>query len=315
LRSLEISIFGEIGASDVRRAILFASYCLSLGVILWSPLVSLFHLALQNDYCTHILLILPISVFLVWLDRKRIFLDLRSSYILGALVFVLGAGLYLLAARPSRTALSSDSLSQIVLAFVLLLIAGFVFCFGGTAFRRASFPLLFLVLLVPLPPMMLNKVIYFLQAGSALIAYQLFHLFAVPVFHDHFTLQLPEFTIQVAKECSSIRSSLALFITGLLAAHLYLRKPWTRLVLVALTIPLSVFKNALRIVTLSILAIRFDPGFLTGKLHRDGGIVFYLIALVIIGAVLQILRSTEKQRPVVRKTGLLPSGGELGTTQ
>lgn len=308
----DASIWRQREAPFLRKAG-FALFCCCLVVFFRDGLVSLFDLALHNDYSTHILLILPISVFFVWLDRKKIFLELRSSYVLGALIFLLGASLYL-GARDSQP-LSGDSLSQTTAAFVLLLIAGFIFCFGGAAFRRASFPLLFLFLLIPLPPVMLNKVTYFLQAGSTRIAYQLFHLLGVPVFQDHFSLQLPEFTIRVAKECSSIRSSLALFLTGLLAARLYLRKPWARAVLVAITIPLSVFKNAVRIVTLSILAIRVDPGFLTGKLHRDGGIVFYVMALVLLGAVLQILRSTEKQRSQLRNAGPLPSGSELRGTQ
>ena len=42
-------------------------------------------------------------------------------------------------------------------------------------------------------------------------------------------------------------------------------------------VPLSVGKNALRIFTLSMLAIHVDPSFLTGRLHREGGVVFFLL--------------------------------------
>lgn len=265
--------------------ILFAFFCLSLVLVFWSPLVSLFRLALQSDNCTHILLVPFVSLFLIYLDRRRVFQNLKSSYLCGTLVFLAGAGVYLV---------SRESLPQITLSFVVILIAGFIFCFGATAFRKAIFPLLFLVLMVPLTGVVLDKVEYSLQAGSATMAYQLFRLLSVPVMQDHFVLQLPGFAIQVAKECSSIRSSLALFITALLAAHLYLRKPWTRFILVAVTVPLSVFKNAVRIVTLCVLAIHVNAGFLTGNLHRDGGVVFYAGALLILGALLQVLRSAEK---------------------
>ena len=254
--------------SSFSRTTLFIAICLCLVVIFRSSLVSLFHLALQNDYCTHILLIPFVSAFLVCMDRHRIFRSAESSSISGALLFAAGVGIYLE---------SHHSLSLITLSFVLLVVAGFMFCFGGIAFRNAAFPLSFLLLMVPIPIGALDKIIYFLQAGSVAIAYHLFGLFSIPVVQDHFILQLPGFALEVAQECSSIRSSIALFITGLLAAHLFLRKPWTKFVLVALTIPLAVFKNAVRIVTLYMLAMHVDPAFMNGSLHRDGGVVFTLL--------------------------------------
>lgn len=277
------------------RAILFISFCVCIFIFFWSSLVSLFHLALQNDYCTHILIVPFISMFLVCLDRHRIFRSLESSYIWGTLFLVVGAGLYIE---------SHDSLSVIILSFVASVMAGFFFCFGGTAFKSSAFPLCFLLLMVPLPAVALDRVIYFLQAGSVAIANQLFGLLSVPVARDHFTLQLPGFTVEVAKECSSIRSSMALLITGLLAAHLFLQRPWTRFVLVALTIPLAVFKNAVRIVTLCMLAMHVDPAFMAGDLHRDGGIVFYGVALAIFCGALQLLRFAEKRASRTRSSNL-----------
>jgi exosortase len=300
-RSQETSASSSIEPQLMSRVILFVFFCLCLVIIFWSAFVSLFKVAIKNDYCTHIFFIPFISIVLVYLDRNQIFRGFKRSSIFGTALLLVGLGLYWRAREFSKPFLANDYLAQAALSIVLLVIAGFILCFGAAAFRRASFPLLFLFLMVPLPPLILDKVIYCLQAGSTLVAYQLFQLLGVPVFHDHFTLQLPEFTIQVAKECSSIRSSLALFITGLLAARLCLRKPLPRLLVVALTIPLSVVKNGIRIVTLSILAIRVDPGFLTGKLHHEGGVVFYLIALIVLGAALQFLRFAENHHLIARR--------------
>lgn len=274
--------------SSFGRTALFTAICLCLVVIFWSSLVSLFHLALQNDYCTHILLIPFVSAFLICMDRHRIFRSPESSYISGVLPLAAGIGIYLK---------SHQSASLITLSFVLLVAAGFMFCFGGIAFQRAAFPLSFLLLMVPIPIEALDKIIYFLQAGSVAIAYHLFGLFSIPVVRDHFVLQLPGFALEVAQECSSIRSSIALFITGLLAAHLFLRKPWTKFVLVALTIPLALIKNAVRIVTLYTLAMHVDPAFMNGSLHQEGGIVFYAIALIFFCLTLQALRFAEKNPP------------------
>ena len=100
-------------------------------------------------------------------------------------------------------------------------------------------------------------------------------------------------TIEVAKECSSIRSSIALLITCLLAAHLYLRTTWKMLVFAVLGVAVSVLKNGIRIAALTLLSIYVDPGFLTGRLHHQGGFVFFLIALGILFPILLWLQKSE----------------------
>jgi exosortase/archaeosortase family protein len=52
-------------------------------------------------------------------------------------------------------------------------------------------------------------------------------------------------------------------------------------------------KNAIRIVTLSLLTIHADRGFLDGSLHHDGGVVFFLLSLVILLPLLVWLRHSE----------------------
>jgi exosortase/archaeosortase family protein len=111
-------------------------------------------------------------------------------------------------------------------------------------------------------------------------------------------IHIPGLTMEVAPECSSIRSSLMLLVTTMVFAHLLLRSRWKKLVVVAVAIPLSVAKNGLRIFALGVLATRVDRGFLTGRLHRQGGIIFFLIALAALLLLLWILRGeSEKPRP------------------
>ena len=72
--------------------------------------------------------------------------------------------------------------------------------------------------------------------------------------------------IEIAEQCSGIRSSIAMVITFLVVANVALRSNLNRAILVLLTVPVAIFKNAVRIVTLSMLAIYLDPGFLAGDL-------------------------------------------------
>jgi len=70
-------------------------------------------------------------------------------------------------------------------------------------------------------------------------------------------------------------------------------------------IPLSVAKNGLRIFVLGVLTTKVDPSFLTGRLHRQGGIIYFLLALLAIFGLLWILRRGENKRPQVPTTGSL----------
>lgn len=87
-------------------------------------------------------------------------------------------------------------------------------------------------------------------------------------------MPLPGVTIEVEKECSGINSSVALLLTALLLAHQTLSATSRRILLVLLTLPISIIKNAVRIVTLTLLALDVDRSFLTGHLHHDSGFVF-----------------------------------------
>jgi exosortase len=163
--------------------------------------------------------------------------------------------------------------------------------------------------MVPLPPTLLDRSIYLLQQGSTEIAYLLFKALGVPVLRQGFLLTVPGVTIEVARECSGIRSSVALFITCLLAAHLFLRTKWRMLVFVLLAFPLAIIKNGIRITTLTLLSVYVDPGFLTGRLHHEGGFVFFLLALAILFPVLLLLQKSEAH---TKPSGLIPQKTESG---
>jgi exosortase/archaeosortase family protein len=56
-----------------------------------------------------------------------------------------------------------------------------------------------------------------------------------------------------------------------------------------------VAKNGLRIFTLAMLGTRVDRGYLTGRLHHQGGIVFFAFSLLLIFAALWLLERSERR--------------------
>jgi exosortase len=198
-----------------------------------------------------------------------------------------------------------DLLWVSIAALVLMWTGGFALCYGLRALRAALFPALFLFLMVPVPDAFLNHAIVWLQQGSAEVSYVIFRLVGVPISRSGFVFDLPGITIEVAEACSGIRSSVAVLIISLLAGHLFLRSAWTKMLLLLATLPLLVVKNGIRIVTLSLLSIYVNPSFLTGSLHRQGGILFFLLALGLLVPAVALLqraeRSTARGRLSTRK--------------
>jgi exosortase len=265
-------------------------------VIFHRALGDLLQYALRDASNSHILLIPGIVIFLIYLERREIFAVSQTEFAWGGCLAAFAMALYWLAARASAIQKGNWPFCLEILAIVILWSAGFLLFYGFSAVRAAAFPLLFSLLMVPLPDALLDRMIYALQEGSTDLTYLIFQAVGTPVMRHGFLLSLPGVTIEVAKECSSIRSSIALLITCLLAAHMYLRTAWRVLFFILLALFVSVVKNAIRIATLTLLSIHVDPGFLTGRLHREGGFVFFLLAIAILFPVLLWLHKSENKR-------------------
>jgi exosortase len=238
-----------------------------------------------HEFASHIFLIPVISAFLIFRKREMIFAETHASPAVGIPVCVLAAVAFF----------ATGSISVKTAAVVALLIGLFVAFYGAGAFKKSMFPLLFLILMVPIPESCLDHVIVFLQRGSAEVVALLFTLTGTPYHREGVTFALPKVTIEIATQCSGIRSTIALLLSCLLAAHLILVKPSRQLLFVLIAIPMALFKNALRIATLSILAIHVDIGFIGGSdLHQKGGILFFITTLLVMTPVLWLLRRSEK---------------------
>jgi exosortase len=280
-----------------------------VSLALWyGPLSSLFDSALSDEQFTHIILILPISATLLYVDWKKIGASAAFDLRFGSELLIFSLALTA-AAHWGMRALSPDArLSLAILALVAWWIGSFILCFGVVTFRRARFPLLFLLWMVPFPDFVLNPIVNFLQHGST-VAAQLFFAAARVAVERQGTLlhisgaALPGVILEVAPECSSIRSSMMLLITTMVLAQLLLRVPWRKALLILAAIPLAIAKNGLRIFVLGMLATRVDPDFLTGRLHRQGGVIFLLAAFVGVILLLWVLRQGERHtRGVIQET-------------
>jgi exosortase len=282
------------GQSPLSRGGGFAFYSLLIIAIFYTPITDLVALSLSSELYSHVLLIPFISGYFLYTDRKAIFSNNCYSAAGGIAIAISAITIYLSIKTLDHRLEPNNYLSLAIFSWLFLWLAGFLLFFGAKAFRAALFPLLFLAIIIPIPTFIVDKIIYSLQKNSAEASYYIFKLTGVPIFREGLVFHLPGVSVEVAKECSGIRSSIALLITSILAGHMFLKTSWRRLVLVLLVFPLAILKNSMRIVTLSLLGAYVDISFLTNSLlHKKGGILFFIMALIIFAPIFWLLKRSE----------------------
>jgi exosortase C (VPDSG-CTERM-specific) len=260
-------------------------------------LFDLARLAANDGLFSYIPLIPLISLYLVWSQKKNLppvskpARKLAAFFFAGGLAAIIGCWL---AVRFTSKPALEDYLAFNICAFLLIFIGLCAWLLGKEILRTIAFPVSLLVFMIPLPVVFRNSIETFLQYGSAAVANGLFTLSGMPFLQDGLNFQLSTITLQVAPECSGIHSSLVLFITSLLAGHLFLRSPWKRTVLALVVIPLALLRNGFRVFVLGQLCVHIDPEMIDSPIHHHGGPLFFALSLIPFFLLLIYLKKTER---------------------
>jgi exosortase len=286
------------GKKVLRRKWLGVGLIIGWIVLFGSSLYQLIVFAFNSNVYTHILMIPVAFAYLIYVGRKRIFADRQKTWSYGAIALLaVGALGYAIRLILGEAAQGEDALFLTTLSAMFVFWGLFLGYFGRRTFIAALFPLSFLLLMVPLPSFVLDACVRFLQTTSVGTIAVLFDLFNVTFFREGSVFALPGLAIEVAPECSGIRSCFALIVLGLLASYLFLERYRHRAILMAAVFPVTIFKNALRIAFLAYLGAYVDKGFITDSmLHSEGGKPFLILAVLLLAPVLWALRRNEKKR-------------------
>ena len=281
-----------------KRSRLWSGACIAIVLLaaFVQPLLMLVRYAAGSQLYSYILLVPFVSAYLLYLRRDQLPKNYGTD--LPLTIVPLAAGLALRVFTywldfVKRAPGDNDYLVLLTLSFLCWLAAGGFFFFGRGWMRAAAFPLGFLIFMVPMPNTMADALETASKYASAEVANFLFHLSGTPFLRSGLIFQLPNITIEVAQECSGIRSSWVLFITSILAANLFLKTPWRRFALVACVIPLAILRNGFRILVIGLLCVNIGPQMIHSLIHRRGGPLFFTLALVPFLLVLWWLRKGD----------------------
>jgi len=221
---------------------------------------------------SHGFLVPLFAAYLVWEKRET----LRDTTIApswsGIAVMALGLVVLLLGVYGSELFLSRVSL--------VILLAGLVLCFGGPQFlKELRFALLVLLLAIPIPAIVFNKITFPLQILASKLASGLLPLFGVPVLREGNVIELPMMKLEVAEACSGIRSLMSLFTLAVFYGYFLEKSAWRRVALVLASIPIAIAANAVRILGTGLFVQYWDPDKALGFFHEFSGWVMFLVAL------------------------------------
>ena len=275
------------------RGWLFRAFVTLFVLAFFGPLWDLVLTSYRSDAFSYIPFIPIVSVYLLNINRRDIFSQQKSYPAAGLIPISIGILVLIIVEKRTASLDHSDYLSLAALSMVLIWIGGFTICYGVRSLRAAALPLLFLFFMVPIPVNVLDKFILILQTGSADAAYGFLKATGVPVERAGYVFHLPSLNIEVAKECSGISSAVSLLIAGLVAGHLFLQTGQSKLIVSLLIAPITILKNGFGIAALSILGVYVDERVLGSELHRNGGVLLFILALALVWGVIVLLGKAE----------------------
>jgi len=227
------------------------------------------------------------SGYVVWRLRGRWMNSEIKPSNFGLLVMFGAIGLLFLGSLGAELFASRFSL--------LVLIAGMIiFLAGWKLLRAVSFPLAFLLFMIPLPAIIYNQITFPLQLLASRCATFWLELVHVPVLRDGNVLILSNYSLEVVEACSGIRSLMTLISLAVIYTYFAEPRRWVRYLLVILMVPIAIVSNALRVMGAGVMAHQFGPAAAEGFLHGFSGWVIFLAAVVLLLVSHWILRHIGK---------------------
>jgi exosortase len=230
------------------------------------------------------MLLPPLAMYVAWLRRWRTLsspavTDDRGLAVVGLSSVVFLAGKF------------GAEFFLLRIAFVILL-AGITWTYWGyPRLRSLALPFLLLTTMIPLPKVVYNSVSTPLQLFASGAAATIVRNFDVTVYHDGNIISLANITLGVEEACSGLHSLSSLVVAGSLLGAIFCRRLRSRLLLIAMSIPLAVCVNVLRITVTALLADN-HPRFAVGFYHLFSGWLVFVVGFLSLYLLSRILHAS-----------------------
>ncbi len=221
-------------------------------------------------------LMLALALWLAWQRLPALKALDRQVSMSAALVacgsVALGLVMYVLGRSQSHFGLDAGSQLPMLIGFVL-------FYAGWRGLKVMWLPLLFVLVLVPLPGSVVSALTGPLKAAVSYVAEEaLFHV-GYPVGREGVTLSIGSYKLLVADACAGLNSIFALEAVGVFYMSVVNHTNKLRNVLLSLFIvPISFAANVVRVMVLVLITFYFGDEAGQGFVHGFSGILLMMVA-------------------------------------
>lgn len=261
------------GAGPTTRALLLILLPLAA---YWSTARSIAEIWVRSETFAHGYLIVPTSLWLVWLRRERL-LSMTPAPYWPALLALAGCGAVWMLANLGEVQVARQY--AFVAMFPLMALA----VLGPCMARIMAFPLLFLLLAVPVGDSLIEP----MMTVTANFTVAALRLSGIPVLHEGNNFILPSGAWSVVEACSGLRYLIASVTAGVLYAYLTYTRWSKRALFVLVAALLPVLANGLRAYMIVMLGHLSDMTVAVGVDHLLYGWLFFgivIFALFLLGA-------------------------------
>mgnify|MGYP003681898502 CR=1 FL=1 len=268
------------------------------GLITYLPtfyLLAISHTGAADSYYAHWFLIPPVSALLIWLRKNNLRRLPVQGHTSGLPIAAGGLLIHIFAVWFRIEFVSAFSLVVTVWGFALYL-------FGKRIVREISFPLLFLVFMVPLPQLIINPLAFHMKMLSGKLAVSLYSLLGGTAVLTGSAINFTEGEpLWMGYECSGLRSLITMAALGAAFAHLARMSRPRKVVLFLFSLPLAVLSNAIRVTSLCFAAERWGVNSKAFKVFHDASspVVFIIVLVGLFGVhkLLSIGDPTKRREP------------------
>jgi exosortase len=254
-------------------------------VLFAKPAALLFDSWWNDQNAGHGLLLAPVALWFAY----------KSGVVKGAAPQrALGVIMLLLAVAARYASDLAAELFVMRSSMVLAAMGLVVFYAGVRQVLHWWLPFTLLILSIPVPEVVLNSVALPLQFTASRIGAAMLRFRQIPVMLSGNVIRIPGQELFVAEACSGLRSLTALLSLGVLIGALFLDRWPTRAILLALTIPIAILVNGVRIFITGFLVLYVSPKMGEGFMHTSEGMVMFGGAFLLTGLLAYVLGYAER---------------------
>ena len=271
-----------------------------------------------DDNYSHGLLVPFVIGYIIWLDLDALRNSRKKPAIWLGLSIATLSVLMLLAGT-----LASELFTQRI-SFVSILVGVVFYFFGREMIRKLLVPFLLLILAIPIPQIIFNKIAFPLQIWASQVADWGIRMFGIPAVRKGNVIELIPLGgtqvvgLEVVEACSGIRSLMTLITLALILGFFTRQRrervtqSWRQLMrnpnsiqiglLILSAIPIALVTNAARVMITGFLTYFYGPDTAGGAWHDISGSFVFLSALGLLILVnfglKRIWRRTWRDQPV-----------------